>query len=474
MHFTVHHKFDSLSAKHGGKQHHFTWRSWDKAAQSSHVVAHAMYQSGEDQISTHDGNSSKRGQVIRLQFEENGNCAPGHGLEIKIDDATWKASDYQNLARFILNDAKADGAPLNQEQKVAAMSQLASLYNLMATQWGEAYTVGMDKPKSNEAKDIAQALDGMVTDRKLQAVSRWFETIAADMLQGKTPQTDNLSLPSKTSRSGSPSLRWEHQIEASDGAKFHRFNVELLRYPNAKPEDGRDPTSPKYPYRRLVEAGYNSGPTGEKLAVFALDPNDPTKADIQHGLPLQVRLGADALHTMTDKTIDSPMDAVPLAENVKHVKRALDEGSMDQQQAIASLVLLASLYRLVATGYNSGYGYDHHGASMTPHFFDDPASDTGSAAAKIHALRLNQGRGETTDMTIHNGQFFTRPKSITDRKSLRHYVNDPFFSNEADKALAMAAAMVKGTRIESLTDETRLPQWKLGKQLTETGQTAYR
>ena len=85
---------------------------------------------------------------------------------------------------------------------------------------------------------------------------------------------------------------------------------------------------------------------------------------------------------------------------------------MSKQQAIAALVMTASLYRLVATGYDSGFGYEADGANAVS-------------------------------------------KTVNDQNSLEAFVRNTAFATEADNALSMAAEMIKGKPLDQIISEAR-------------------
>lgn len=476
MQFSVHHQFESLSAEHSGKQHKFSWREWDGDSKQSHFVCYAMYQSGDDKIRTSDGGQTLRGRVARFQFDEDEKTAPGNGIELKVDDALWQAADYQKLAHYMLHECKTQGStgePLSQKQKAAMLCQLASLYNLMATQYGVVFSMGMGElPARPNFDEIRNAVDEMVTDRKLKTVSAWFKDIAADLLTGREPQTRPLQLPSIEEKPINPTFGWHHTIDVQAGTKFHRFTFDKLKDP--PPEIISDqPLSPNFPYRRLAEAGYTSGPLGERVAVFPIDPENPQHAYMEHGFGLHARLGPEALRQpISPSAVQSLVDPVPVMQNANVINKALEQGNVNQDQAFCAMIMLASLYRLVASRYNSGFGYKPDGDRMTPHYFDDPEEDTDAFAAKAEAFKQGQQKNKTFDVMVEDGAMYTRPILVSNAATLAEFINDGKFSTEADQAIEAAAHLAQGELMGA--KENKIPVWSLGRWISSTARIAHR
>ncbi|MEZ5690466.1 MAG: hypothetical protein R3D71_02230 [Rickettsiales bacterium] len=478
MQLTVHHKFQPLSAQDGGKQHRFSWHEWDASSKQYEFIAHAMYQSGNDEISVSNGTKTKRGEVLRLQFSEDGKCEPTNGVEIKVDDKNWKASDYQKLANDVLHELKTNGntgEKLNDKQKAAALTQLASLYNLMATQYGDVFTKGIKKtsnnPDNNELKD---SIDELITDRKLRTVSKYFQNIAESVLQGKEPEIASLTLPQEPERESIPKYLIHHGIIAENGKKAHPFIMYKRKEHFTIPPDP-DPHSKDFPYNKIAEAMYISGELGEKIAVFPMDAKSPMNIDLSKGLKLRARLGEEAMRQPINRnTIQSLVDPVPVIQNAEEIKRGIEQGNVNQDQAISALIMLASLNRLVATRYNGEFGYHPDGKKMSPHFFDDDKSDKDAQAAISHAAKINQGKNNSFDVMLKGGHMYTRPILISDSKSLDNFIRDNKFEREADSYLAAAAGMMSGKSLEESTEAANIPKWTLDKHIGRNSKIAYR
>lgn len=477
MEFNVHHKFDLLSKAQSGRQHKFTLKEWDGDSKQSSFLCHAMYQSGEDEIRTTDGKLAKRGQVLRLQFTENGNCTPGNGLELKVDDDGWRGTDYAKLAYFLLENCRTGGTrgePTSKEQKAAIFCQLSSLYNLMATQYGVVFLHGIRAlPQDASVGQIKEALDEMITDPKLKAVSVWFQRIGEALLAGRDPDLSPPELPTLAKQENIPEWTWYHGIEVGQGAKCHHF-LFYKRKDEIPHPLSYDQAHPNYAYLKVTEAAYMSGELGEKVAVFPIDPADRLHAYFDKGLPLRARLGAESLHApLAPDVIQSVKDPVPAIKNARLINDALKKEDINHDQAVSALIMLASLYRLVATRYNNGFGYHPNGQQLAPHFYDDPKEDTDAFEAKAHAFRHGYRKEDLTDTFIVDKQMYTRPVTVRDRASLAEYIRDSNFSREADNALTIAAHAMKGQDMGYAKQGEALPIWVLGEKIGNEGRIAY-
>lgn len=471
MELAVYHQFQPLSIKDSGKQHRFSWYEWKGKEKSSEFIVHAMYQSGSDPITTTDGQQAKRGEVIRLQFNEGGKCEPGNGIELKIDDHNWRENDYKKIANNVLHNLKTNGEqgePLNTRQKVAVLTQLSSLYNLMATQYGTVFMKGIQN-----SKDHKDSLDELITDRKLKTVSKYFEELAQDLLTGKPPHAD-LNLPPEPAQENIPKWLLTHSIEIQNGQKGHPFAIWKRKenIPNRLSPHLLDENSP---YNKVAEAMYISGELGEKIAVFPMDAANPMQLNMENGLGLRARLGEEAMrYRKSENIVQSLIETVPTIQNAQVIAEGMNRGTVNQDQAISAFLMLASLNRLIATRYNGGFGYNSDGTRMPPHFFDDKTDDKDASTAKKYAKKLAQGRKETFDIKLKDNQMYTRPLLISDAKSLSEFVNDSKFEKEANSYLDVATKMMDGKSLAESVQAANIPNWELKGNISNTSRIAHR
>jgi hypothetical protein len=307
----VQHRFEALSMQDGGKEHLFTW----KDAEGAHLL-HAMYQSGDDALLLSDGSRTKRGQVLRLQpIEEPSSFAPSEDakngvIALQVDSEGWKETNYQHLAQRIKTEFG-----FNKSQQTAAFAQLASLYNLMATRYGQTFTVGSDY----FAQDPVRPL---LADDRLSELSRWAEQHAVALKHGDTIPP-SLTLP-PIDKPDARGFTFSHGIEAVEGGKRHDFEWKIKN-------------------NKMISAYYQSGPWGENLWVEY--PLYLSKQEASIIIP----------YNLTERATSGKTDIVPAEEQLHRIRFHTLNYLLAPEQQAATLFMMASLHRLLATHYQGAY-----------------------------------------------------------------------------------------------------------------------
>lgn len=368
----VSHQFVKLSEQDSGKEHVFTWRD-----ANGKFLCHIMYQSGADDLELGNRQTAPRGQVLRIQTHEvpadkleevlaPSNDANAGSIRLQVDGKGWSASDYKEVADAVLGNPS-----LSHEQQAAVMSQLASLYNLMATRYGQLF----DRKLEDNTKE---AMEQLVTDPNLRELSNWFAEHATAMLRGNKPDTAALpELDSPFSPAANPKLTFEHGIEPRSGNKIHTFAV--------KDKEGKP----------LIEAEYESGTLGETIIIeYKLEQGKSVA--VPYNL-MECDANNDALFKAADqagyhKARDvianeyNPVAASYQLEKLNYYRKMYD---LTPEQQAATLLMLGSVTRLFATRFQREFFPIHmEDRTELQHYIRDSgisgvADDLLSAATKL-------------------------------------------------------------------------------------------
>lgn len=232
-----------------------------------------------------------------------------------------------------------------------------------------------------------------------------------------------LTYASEKGPNAPPYLQWAHDVVADAGSKTHLFSFQT---PGGT---------------AVTECIYRSGDTGESLGIRQI-PYDINKRPRPNPEGFQVKILKPQHIPLPDRPDSLLIPAgtvMPADINAGKIKDAMEKGEITPEQRHAALIMLASLYRLVATRYHGEFGYNWKGKPYEPSVLD--------TAAYKHLRDAGLKEEDVLSMDVVGSKRYTRPLRVRDMRSLEDFVQDPEALKDANRCIALAARYLTGKEV---------------------------